>query len=737
MSVGDSVVGNLIATLTLDTVGFISNADSAIKKIGAVSAALTGIGAVSTKTAKTVVKSATDFETAFTGVRKTVDAPEGADAETFFTNLRQEIIDMSTELPTAATEIAGVYEAAGRYIDAENLTGFSKAMIQLASATNLSSEEATDSLAQFANVTKMSQTDFENLGSSIVALGNNMATDERQIVGMSTELANLKQQTGMSEADIVGLAATLSSLGLEAAASGTSMQRLTMDINSSVASMETSEEEASLYNWVLNATSKEVKAMAGTLGMTSTELKNLAKDFSASQSKLETFAAVSGMTTEEFAQAWGEDATSAFQSFIEGLGSRESYEQLAIFDSLDINQMREMDMLQRLAGNSDLLAYAIDMSNTAWDENTALVNEANTANSTTAAQMQLFSNNITELGITIGTNLLPVINDLLETVKPIIEDITKWAAEHPKLTTAILLTGVALGIIGGILGLLMPTIELISGAGGIVAIASALGEVFIAALPVIAVIALIGAVFLALKWAIENNFLGLGDAFEAFKTKLGEVIEGVKTYWADLKAEFDENGVEGVLVKLGEDAMNAIGSGITKALDGSSSAFTGENGLGAKIKKWISEINLIQIGKDLIGKIGEGIKKAVEEMKSTIQDAILSLIPDWAKELFSGGGEGSNGIGATANDPMGVFRASGGSVTGGSPYIVGEEGPELFVPQSSGYIIPNDALGQSGFGSGQVVINFNGDVIGDEKSIYSLVNRATKAAIRQEVRAAA
>ena len=38
-------------------------------------------------------------------------------------------------------------------------------------------------------------------------------------------------------------------------------------------------------------------------------------------------------------------------------------------------------------------------------------------------------------------------------------------------------------------------------------------------------------------------------------------------------------------------------------------------------------------------------------------------------------------------------RALGGPVSGGSPYIVGEQGPELFVPGSSGNIVPNHAMG--------------------------------------------
>ena len=44
-------------------------------------------------------------------------------------------------------------------------------------------------------------------------------------------------------------------------------------------------------------------------------------------------------------------------------------------------------------------------------------------------------------------------------------------------------------------------------------------------------------------------------------------------------------------------------------------------------------------------------------------------------------------------------RANGGPVTGGAPYLVGEKGPELFVPNSNGNIVPNNAMGG---GSGEV-----------------------------------
>jgi hypothetical protein len=65
------------------------------------------------------------------------------------------------------------------------------------------------------------------------------------------------------------------------------------------------------------------------------------------------------------------------------------------------------------------------------------------------------------------------------------------------------------------------------------------------------------------------------------------------------------------------------------------------------------------------------------------------------------------GIGGAIKGAFG-FRAMGGPVSGGSPYVVGEQGPELFVPHASGTIVPNNKMGGgSGSGSGGVTVNYN------------------------------
>jgi hypothetical protein len=75
---------------------------------------------------------------------------------------------------------------------------------------------------------------------------------------------------------------------------------------------------------------------------------------------------------------------------------------------------------------------------------------------------------------------------------------------------------------------------------------------------------------------------------------------------------------------------------------------------------------------------------------------------------MSSGSSGSGGLGLQ-------MRANGGTVSGNSPYMVGERGPELFVPNMSGAVIPNNSLANS-VGGGQTV-NYNGPYIANMSAI--------------------
>jgi hypothetical protein len=112
-----------------------------------------------------------------------------------------------------------------------------------------------------------------------------------------------------------------------------------------------------------------------------------------------------------------------------------------------------------------------------------------------------------------------------------------------------------------------------------------------------------------------------------------------------------------------------------------------------------------------------------------ILNSILKLFP---------GGNAAAGAGANVSqklvwDPQMLdFRANGGPVSAGSPYIVGERGPELFVPGRSGTIVPNDKMGSDNV---SVVVNVDAkgtNVQGNDQQGNQL-GRAISAAVQQEL----
>lgn len=332
----------------------------ATASIAAAGTALGGLGLAAIKTGMS-------FESSFAGVKKTVNASDKQLAQ-----FKQGIRDMAKEMPQSADAIASVAEAAGQLgIKNKNLMSFTRTMTMLGDATNLSSDEAATSLARLANITGMSQSKFGRLGSTIVALGNNLATTESEIVAMSMRIAGAGHQVGMTEPEIMAFAGALSSVGIEAEAGGTAFSSLISKM--SLAAQKGGDE-------------------------------------------LSQFARVAGMSSSQFKATFEKDAAGAIIAFIKGLDkiNKNGGSAIKTLDEMGLSDIRMRDALLRASGASDVFTKALSIGNTAWDENTALTKEAKQRYETLESRIQIFKNTLKDIGISIYESANTPLGDMVK-----------------------------------------------------------------------------------------------------------------------------------------------------------------------------------------------------------------------------------------------------------------------------------------------------------------------------------
>lgn len=151
---------------------------------------------------------------------------------------------------------------------------------------------------------------------------------------------------------------------------------------------------------------------------------------------LQKFAIVAGESSEEFASKWKNKPIEAIQDFIRGLGQLDEKGSSAtlVLDDMGLSGVRQSNMLKSLALAADTMTSAVDMSNQAWDENTALTNEANKRYETTESKLKMLRNEVKDVAIDFGGPFVDALRNGLETGKPLLENLKEMAQRFNELS---------------------------------------------------------------------------------------------------------------------------------------------------------------------------------------------------------------------------------------------------------------------------------------------------------------
>lgn len=459
-----------------------------------VTAPLLALGGIS-------IKAATDIDSAMGNIRKTVDGTAQQ-----YQELHDKAIEFSKVNAVSAEDMLNI-ESLGAQLGfaITELDEFGKVASGLDIATDMNAEEAATNMAQFANITKMSHDQISNYASTIVDLGNHFATTESAVSDMAMRVAAAGTQSGMSQADILGLSTALSSMGINAEAGGTAI---------------------------------------------STIISQIDKDVATNSDSLQTWAETAGMSTEDFAAAWKNNAAGALADVLAGMeNATESGGNMNIMlDNLGISALRQTDVMKRLAGNSDLVKQAVSEANQAWSDNTALTTEVANKNDTLSAKMEMLKNKGIAIAEQIGKPLADALLEAADAAQPLfdwLENLIRGFADADEGTQKLIISLVGMAAAAGpvlkVAGKIMTAIPGIAKALDALSKATALTKLGVSALDAADKVkvfsaAMGGPVMLAATVAAAGLALAIGslvdlnnkmEAARTYSKKLDDAVAGV------------------------------------------------------------------------------------------------------------------------------------------------------------------------------------------------------------------
>lgn len=332
------------------------------------------------------IKAAMEFETGMTGVRKVVD---GLKDETAFKDFSQQVLQLGREIPLAYSELTDLVAAGGRMgIAKEHLITYAKETAKMATAFDMAAGEIGEKVGKLAVAFEIPIQNIGSLGDAINYLDDNSISKGGEIIEVLSRMAGTARQVGMSAQQAAALGSTFLTLGSSAEVAGTASQAMLREL--SLATMQPKKFQEALGELGLSAEKLQKSMSIDPQNTLLTVLDKLNKVQPEKQIEI---------TTKLFGKEYGDDAAKLAK------GVNEYRRQIGLLSKTELKGSMSREFEARMK--------------------------------TSAAQMALFKNNVTEVAVTLGNALLPAFNSVLQAIKPYLDAFRDWAARNPELVESI------------------------------------------------------------------------------------------------------------------------------------------------------------------------------------------------------------------------------------------------------------------------------------------------------------
>lgn len=342
------------------------------------------------------VKAAIGFESAMADVKKVVNF-ESPDQ---FKQMGQDVRNLSKELPMSAEGIAAIYAAGGQSgIAREELGAFAQDAVKMGIAFDTTAEESGSMMAKWRTAFKLNQTEVVALADKINLLGNTGAANTGQISKIVTAIGPLGEIAGLNAGQIAAMGASLAGVGIAEDVAATGMKNFALTLTAGTAATK-SQKEA-------------FKAL-----------------------RLDSASIAKGMST---------DSEGTINKVLKSLAHVEKSKQAAVLTQLFGKE--SVGAIAPLLTNLDTLQKNFAMVGKEGKFAGSMEAEYASRAATTANAMQLTMNRATDLGIAVGTALLPPFNDFLQQIGPLISGVSDLAAANPWLIKGLIGAAVGFGVL--------------------------------------------------------------------------------------------------------------------------------------------------------------------------------------------------------------------------------------------------------------------------------------------------